>query len=230
MLAFTVGVLAWFIPLVMITGGPRAYWAVLSFQGVGGRDEHSDPPDPSQPARHRGRVVLRLHRTVGDLADRGRRPSAGGARVRRARVALVSNARDHRRGVRTLLRVRPALSGDVHEPLRAAARDSGRVSRRHGRDALAVAIRRDRRDRGRDGKRARRRHIGRGLRPRKSAGVSSARRHARRRRGGEGPARAGDGSQAVVRFSPADDLGGRRLAAVRRDRCPLRRSTNGSRR
>jgi hypothetical protein len=33
LLAFTVGILVWFIPLVMITGGPRAYWAVLSFQG-----------------------------------------------------------------------------------------------------------------------------------------------------------------------------------------------------
>jgi Dolichyl-phosphate-mannose-protein mannosyltransferase len=33
LLAFAIGVLAWFIPLVMITGGPRAYWAVLSFQG-----------------------------------------------------------------------------------------------------------------------------------------------------------------------------------------------------
>jgi len=32
-LAFTVGILVWFIPLVMITGGPRAYWALLSFQG-----------------------------------------------------------------------------------------------------------------------------------------------------------------------------------------------------
>jgi hypothetical protein len=34
LLAFTAGVLAWLIPLVMITGGPRAYWAVLSFQGA----------------------------------------------------------------------------------------------------------------------------------------------------------------------------------------------------
>jgi Dolichyl-phosphate-mannose-protein mannosyltransferase len=33
LLAFAIGVLAWFIPLVMITGGPRAYWAVLSYQG-----------------------------------------------------------------------------------------------------------------------------------------------------------------------------------------------------
>jgi len=32
-LAFTVGILLWFVPLVMITGGPRAYWAVLAFQG-----------------------------------------------------------------------------------------------------------------------------------------------------------------------------------------------------
>ncbi len=33
LLAFTVGVLVWFIPLVAISGGPRAYWDALAFQG-----------------------------------------------------------------------------------------------------------------------------------------------------------------------------------------------------
>jgi hypothetical protein len=32
-IAFAIGVLVWFIPLVAITGGPRAYLAALSFQG-----------------------------------------------------------------------------------------------------------------------------------------------------------------------------------------------------
>jgi hypothetical protein len=30
---FVIGVLIWFVPLVVVTGGPRAYWAALAFQG-----------------------------------------------------------------------------------------------------------------------------------------------------------------------------------------------------
>ena len=92
-----------------------------------------------------------LRRAVGDLAGRGRRarrlpPSALRGVARRDRTG----ARIDRSRVRALSGLRPAVSGDVHDPLRAAARRAGGVPRR-GRDALAARVsgatrRRDRGD------------------------------------------------------------------------------------
>ena len=92
-----------------------------------------------------------------------------------ARPARVDRAGGR---VRSVPRLRSVVSGDVHDPLRAAARGADGVSCRGGAASAAV---RDRPGRGGgdcDVQRARRRHLDRGLRAPEGAGVPAARRHA----------------------------------------------------
>ena len=98
--------------------------------GRRGSGQHPDALDDATVSASSPRSVLRVRRAVGRLAVRGRRSGCAPALgIVLAVAARTACPRDPGRGVRSVPRLRRALPGDVHDPLRAASGRAARVPR-----------------------------------------------------------------------------------------------------
>ena len=128
--AFVVGVLLWFVPLIAVSGGLRAYWQALSSQG--GEDLSGIQMLWTTPS---ARTLLdALY--FGFVAPWALWPPAVVVLIASALGAIMpvacraASARGARRCVCAVPGVRHPVPGDVHQPLRTAARRAHRLSRR----------------------------------------------------------------------------------------------------
>ena len=226
------GLLLWFVPLVIVTGGPAAYWRALFEPGRGRSRQHPDALDRARRARRAGRAVLRLRRAVGGVAGRG-----GGPRLRGARGRLVAVDAAPSALIALAVAFGPYLVFDllfqetftsryalplvVPMAYLAACRAAPAALRVRPAPWLSRS------------RCSTRTSAARRSRPSRAQKAPAFRLLDDMRRSGAVGARAagaGDGSPAVVRLPPADRVGRRARCRRSRARCRRRRSTSGWRR
>ena len=225
-LAFTGGLLLWFVPLVIVTGGPAAYWRALFNQGA------EDFGNIQMLWTQHGRRDVLDALYFAFIAPWALWPvAAGSSSARRSGsasrigAAALRSSRWRRASVHTHLR--PGLSGGLHDPLRAAAGGAPGVSRRRRPACAAVRIRPRRRHRAGDVRRPPRRHlnrrpVARRRRRRSACSTTWARRRGRRRSRPCWPWTVGRTSTSAGRLCGS-------AIACRRSRasCQRHRSTSG---